>query len=828
MMFSHYLVVAVRLLRKRPSFSIINVLGLALALAACLFLFLYVHYETHYDAFWNNSANVYRVTHQRFQNGELSLKSAKAYWGMVQVLTNDLPEVAAGTHIFKDVVTVMNNENHIQNIAMFGAESTFFDVFNLTFLDKKSANPLSDLYSSVLSESAAIKLFGTTKAVGKWFKVNQSWEFEVTGVYKDLPANTHLPFDLLLSKQTYLFYMSNWNDELNKVEIKDPDGYKKAKPVTSWDWGYAGTYTYLLLRAKSDPRQVEAKINQLAGTYLKGITKDGGRVEFHLQRLGDIHLNSNLNSEIMANQDRKSVVVMGVLAVVILVIAWINFVNLSLARSLERAKEVAIRKVAGASRSDLIAQHLLECALLNMLSVAVAACLVILLQPVLWGILGRKPVSLELLASPFFLLACLVVFLIGVVVSGLYPAFIQSSYGSMSLFKPRHKVSFNAIDPRKVLVIFQFAAAIMLVSGVITIYRQIAFMRQQDLGVNIQQVLVTYSPMSMIGNPKQMSSLETYKARVKALPGVESVATASVLPGKEILWQRQDVRKTDDLPNTRKNYDYCYVDRDFIPAFNLSLAAGRNFSDNRGAETNSIIINEAARQQLGFADARSAVDSFILLGDKHFKIIGVLKNYHQESLKKEIRPILYHHGYQWMFDVGYYAVRIKTADVSATVKAIREIWGQIYLVDHFEHFFLDDAFDLQYREDRRFGAIFTLFTVLAIAIACLGLFGLATHSVQKRTKEIGIRKVNGATATEIILMLSRDFATWVGVAFVIAYPVSYWILQSWLQNFAYRIRLSWMIFVAAGLVALLVAMATVFFQAYRAATRNPVESLRYE
>jgi putative ABC transport system permease protein len=447
---------------------------------------------------------------------------------------------------------------------------------------------------------------------------------------------------------------------------------------------------------------------------------------------------------------------------------------------------------------------------------------------VLWGILGRKPVSLELLASPFFLLACLVVFLIGVVVSGLYPAFIQSSYGSMSLFKPRHKVSFNAIDPRKVLVIFQFAAAIMLVSGVITIYRQIAFMRQQDLGVNIQQVLVTYSPMSMIGNPKQMSSLETYKARVKALPGVESVATASVLPGKEILWQRQDVRKTDDLPNTRKNYDYCYVDRDFIPAFNLSLAAGRNFSDNRGAETNSIIINEAARQQLGFADARSAVDSFILLGDKHFKIIGVLKNYHQESLKKEIRPILYHHGYQWMFDVGYYAVRIKTADVSATVKAIREIWGQIYLVDHFEHFFLDDAFDLQYREDRRFGAIFTLFTVLAIAIACLGLFGLATHSVQKRTKEIGIRKVNGATATEIILMLSRDFATWVGVAFVIAYPVSYWILQSWLQNFAYRIRLSWMIFVAAGLVALLVAMATVFFQAYRAATRNPVESLRYE
>ena len=828
MMLRHYFVVAGRMLRKRPSFTIINVLGLALALAACLFLFLYVHYETHYDAFWENSAQIYRITHDRYQNGELSYRSAKAFWGMAPVLTNDLPEVAGATQIFKDVVTVIYNENSIQDIPMFGVEDTFGDVFKLTFLEKKAENPLRDLYSAVLSESAAIRLFGTAKAVGKWFKVNQSWEFEVSGVYRDLPPDTHMPFDLLLSKQTYLFYMSNWNDQLNKVEIKDPNGWKIAKPVTSWDWGYAGTYTYLRLRPKSDPSQVEAKINQMAGNYLKGIYKDGGRVEFHLQRLGDIHLTSNLTMEIMANRDRTSILAMGVLAVVILIIAWINFVNLSLARSLERAKEVAIRKVAGASRANLIVQHLLECALLNLLSVCVAACLVILLQPVLWNILGRKPVSVALLHSPFFLLSCLSVFLIGVLASGLYPAFIQSSYGSLSLFKPRHKVSSTAIDPRKVLVIAQFAAAIVLISGVITIFRQIDYMRRQDLGVDIQRVLVTYSPMTMIGDPKQMSSLETYKARVRALPGVESVATASVLPGKEILWQRQDIRRPDDLPNTKKNYDYCYIDHDFIPTFKLSLLAGRNFSDNRGAETNSIIINEAARKQLGFADARSAVDSFALVGNKHFKIVGVLQDYHQESLKKDMRPIVYHHGYQWLYDVGYYAIRLQSADVRDTVKDIQAVWEQVYQADRFEYFFLDDAFDLQYQEDRRFGAVFTLFTLLAIVIACLGLYGLAANSVQKRTKEIGIRKVNGASARDIIFMLSRDFATWVTIAFVAACPVAYWILQSWLQNFAYRIALSWVIFVAAGGIAFLIAMATVFSQALRAAKRNPVHALRYE
>ena len=306
------------------------------------------------------------------------------------------------------------------------------------------------------------------------------------------------------------------------------------------------------------------------------------------------------------------------------------------------------------------------------------------------------------------------------------------------------------------------------------------------------------------------------------------MTTASALPGQEIVWERQDIRKAADLPNTKNNYNYAYVDHDFIPAFKLVLRAGRNFSNNTAAESASIIVNEAAVKQLGFADARTAVDSFIWIGAKQFQIVGVVNDYHQESLRKEIRPIVYYCGYRWLYEVGYYAIKIKSKDLRATVQAIRAIWERIYPQDNFEYHFLDEAFDQQYRGDRQFGTLFTLFTLLAVFIACLGLYGLATHAIQKRTKEIGIRKVNGATAGQIIRMLVGEFATWVMVAFVLACPVSWFIMNSWLQNFAYRTQLSWSAFVVAGAVVLLIAMATVFCQAYAAATRNPVNALRYE
>ncbi len=827
-MLHHYLTVTSRNLRKHKSFSLINILGLALAMTACVFIFIYVHYETHYDTFWGQSAQIYRVVHDRYQNGALSFKSARAFYNMGRTLKDKLPEVAGGTEIFRDIISVSTPENRIQDISMFGAEDSFFEVFQFPFVVKKAANPLTDLHSAILSESAAIKLFGTAQAIGKWFKVNESWEFEVTGVFKDLPPNTHLAFDLLLSRKTYFYYFSKRGGPRGRADAQDEEKFRVMKPVTDWDFGSQGHFAYLLLRPNSDARHVEEKINQLKTDYLKKVTQDGTRIDFFLQPVRDIHLHSNRTGEVVANGDYRSVLATGILGLVILVIAWINFINLTLARSLERAREMAIRKVAGASRRELIVQHLVEYGVINVLSASLAVLLVAALSRAVFGLLERKVALSTLVLDPGFLVVAAGVFFAGIILSGFYPAFIQSSYDTMLLFKPKHKFSVHKLDPRKLLVVCQFAVSIILIIGVITIYRQINFMRNQALGINIERTLVTYSSMNDIGTAKRITSLQTYKNKVRALPEVEAITTASALPGKEIIWQRQDIRKANDLPDTKNNYTYAYVDHDFIPTFKLTLRAGRNFSDNTAAEAATIIVNEAAVKQLGFAEARTAVDSFIWIGTKQFQIVGVVNDYHQESLRKEIRPVVYYCGYKWLYDVGYYAIKFKSQDIHATVEAIRGIWKEIYPLDTFEYRFLDEAFDQQYRSDRQFGTLFTLFTLLAVFIACLGLYGLAAHSIQKRTKEIGIRKVNGATAGEIILMLTGEFAKWVAVAFVIACPIAYLVMNNWLQNFAYRTNLSWLTFATAGLAALLIAMATVFYQAYAAATRNPVEALRYE
>jgi putative ABC transport system permease protein len=353
-------------------------------------------------------------------------------------------------------------------------------------------------------------------------------------------------------------------------------------------------------------------------------------------------------------------------------------------------------------------------------------------------------------------------------------------------------------------------------------------MKTRDLGVNIEKTLVTFSPPTMIGRPMRMSRLMSYKSEIKNLKGIEAITTSGAVPGKEILWKRQDVRRMTDAPNTVKTYAYTYIDYDFIKTFALTLLAGRDYTESENEKGNSVIINETALKQLGFKEPQSAVGSYILAGDKQYEIVGVLKDFHQESLKKEIKPILFFYGYQWMSDIGYYSIKIKNSDLKNTVSRIENIWKRIYPEDHFTYFFLDQEFDKQYRSDQAFGRTFSMFTGLAIFVAAIGLFGLAIYSARQRTKEIGIRKVNGARNSEILYMLNKNFIKWVVIAFFIATPITWYVMNNWLDNFAYRTSLNWWIFMAAGAGALLIALITVTWQSWKTAMRNPVEALRYE
>jgi len=830
-MLHHYFIVAVRNLWKHKTFAAINILGLALALAAGVFIFIQVRLETRYDGFWGHAPRLFRIVHDRYQNGVLTVRSAKACYGMGRVLQEQLPQVAGGTEIFRDIASVSTDERHIQNISMFAAEDSLFEVLQFPWVEQKSAHPLAGLHSAVLSESATRKLFGTVHALGKWFRVNEGWEFEVTGVFKDLPANSHLAFDLLLSRKTYDYYA--WAAKQPgglgvRAGARDEAAFRVAKRQTDWSFGGQGHYAYLLLRPGADASQVEAQIHRIKDDYLKNLTQDGTRIEFFLQPVRDIHLHSNRTGEDTPNGDFRAVVATATLGGVILLIAWINFINLSLARAQERAREVAIRKVAGASRRQLIAQYFVEYALLNVLGALLAALLVLVSYPAVCALLDRPVAPATVLLDRLFLGAAAAVLGCGIILSGAYPAFIQSSYDSMRLFKPKRQFSARQLDARKILVVVQFAVAIGLTVGVLTLYRQLDFMRGQALGVDLGRTLVTYSSMRDLGSPKRLTSLQTYKDQLRALPGVEAVTTSSSMPGSEIIWQRQDVRKAGDPPHTKHTCGYAYVDHDFIPAFHLALRAGRNFSANTAAEATAVIVNETAVRQLGFAAAGDAVDSILWSGGKQYQIVGVVNDYHQESLRKEIRPVIFFCGYQWVGEVGFFAIKIRAADLRATVGDIRRVWRQVYPMEDFEYRFLDETFDRQYRGDRQFGTLFTLFTLLAVFIACLGLYGLATHSITQRTKEIGIRKVNGATTSQIVGMLTGEFTRWVAVAFAIACPVAWLVMNDWLQNYAYRISLTWPTFAVAGLLALGIAIATTLFQAWRAATRNPVDALRYE
>ena len=817
--------ISARNLLKHKSLTSINILGLAVGLASSILILMHVAHEYSYDKTWEKADDIYRISYTRYQNGELSFNSARTLVGMAPVLKEKMPEVVGSTQLFKDVVTVYSDENQIVDIQMYVADSTFQSVFKLDYLDKKTDNPLIPLYSSVVSESAALSLFGTTDAVGKWFKVCQGWRFCVTGVYKDLPTNSHIAFDMLLSLQTYYHYYQNWDNVTGTEIIKNPKAYVMNKQVTSWEYGYNGWYSYLLLQPGIDPEQIESKIAKTGVDYTQKITQNNGKAEFRLQPIKSIHLNSHLENEIKANGDRNSVMAMVFIALVILVIAWINFVNLTLIRAVEHAKSIGILKMAGATKKHLVFQFLNEALITNLVSVFIAFGLVFFLKN--WfSSLSGLPIITSI--GWTYSLVLTVFILAGILISGLYPAFYLSSYKALDLFKGIHTSVTQALDLRKFLVVAQFAASIFLIAGVITVFKQISYMKTRDLGVNIERTLITFSPPTQIGRPQRMSKLNAYKEQVRQTPGVESVATSSILPGKEILWKKQDVRKVTDQPNSANVYAYANIDYDFIPTFNLKLIAGQGFSREENEINNTMIVNESAVKQLGYSDPISAINSFVMVGNKEFKIIGVLKDYHHESLRKEIKPIIFFYGYKWMSDIGYYSIKVNSANLDQTIAQIEKIWEQTYPEDHFQYFFLDDEFNTQYKADQAFGRVFTLFTCLAIFIAGIGLFGLAIYSANQRTKEIGIRKVNGARNLEILIMLNRNFVRWVTVAFVVSTPLAWFILKMWLENFAYKTGLSWWIFALAGLLALGIALLTVSWQSWKAATRNPVEALRYE
>ncbi len=810
-MIRNYLKTALRSFLKHRSFTFLNITGLTLGLVASLLILQYVKYEKSYDTFHSRATDIYRVEYDFWQNGKLRFECAAAVPAVGPALKNNFPEVERFTRLYP-VSGVMSYDSPGSGLIAHKEEkmqitdTSVFKVFDWILVNGDADNVLKGPGKVVISQSAAKKYFGAEDPIGKTMVWNQERRFEVTGVFQDIPQNSHIKFDFLFSYET--LYDPNVPATENGAE-------------TSWGW--YDFNTYVLLRPGTDVGALQQKWDTfLYDTRHADWEKRSNKQAFVLQPMLDIHLYANLLQESQPEErgDGDSVYALTFIALFILIIAWVNYINLATAKSFDRANEVGVRKAMGAQAGQLMRQFLAESFLVNLFAAVIAIILVRALWPAFAQLSGRPiPVSFMLDADFWLLLAGL--FVTGTLLSGSYPALILSRFKPVAVLKGKVMRTSQGSLLRKSLVIFQFAASVILIVGSIVVFQQLRFMRGQDLGIDINGTLVIKGPG--VSDTTFRRKSESFKAEVMRISGVKSITASTNVPGDEIFWAG-GIRRLVGGPEGSISGYTVGIDDAYINAFNLKLAAGRSFDLLHPNEGRNIIINRAMAEALDFNDPEKALGEKLIQGDT-FDIVGVLENYHQMSLKESVVPLVFRYTPMW---ASFYAVKVDHENYGSVLGGIEQPWNSIFPGNPIDYFYLDSFFNRQYESDRQFGSIFSLFTGLAILIACLGLFGLASFLTTQRTKEIGIRKVLGSSASNIVLLLSRGFIQLVLVANLLAWPVAWFAMERWLQGFPYRIGLNPLWFILAGGGVVLIAFVSVGVQTLKAAMINPAKTLKYE
>ncbi len=822
-MYKNYFKVAVRNLYKSITFSFVHVLGLTIGTAVCLLIFQYVVFERSYDNFHKNAEDIYRVP-IRYSEGFSSVnKTAANHPGLGPAMKADFPEVVEFVRLLRPsniglrlALSSVNDAGHKMTFMeeqVFLADSTFFEIFSFPVLSGNTSNMLSEPNSIVITREMAMKYFGQPDALGKTLDFYGN-NLRVTGVMDNIPANSHLDFDGLLSFTTILPNISQSN---------------------SWIW--PEFYTYVKLQPGADPAALEAKFPVFTDRYMDAIHKEHNfRTYFSLQPLLDIHLKTDCANEPTVPGSERMVYFLSLLGIFILFIAWVNYINLSTARSLERAKEVATRKVAGADRRQLIGQFLIEAILLNAVSILLGVIIARLLLGVFSDLVGKEIgnslLHAGLLLDIRFWLILTASILFGGFVAGIYPALVLSSFRPAQILKGSFHKSKQGVVTRKFLVGFQFVLSISLIAITMLVARQLSFMFQKELGYSKEQVVVVKAP-TVIDSVSYVKSL-TIINEFSAKPEVNSVAKSTEIPGKLIAF-RVDTRRGQQGKEFNKTTFLQSVDHQFLSTYNMELIAGRNFGPTDStnvfqSQHNKILVNEALLSVYGFRSPEEALGQQVLFklgpNDRPGEIIGVVKNYHQRSLKEPYEPLLFY--YPTFGNWGYYSVNLATDDWSGGISKIEETYRDFFPESAFEYFFLDEYFDRQYKDEQRFASVCWVMSVLAIIITCLGLFGLSALVLIRRTKEIGVRKVLGASISRILMLISKDFIGILIIANIIAIPMVVYFGQKWLNGFAYRIGLGWQIFIIPIILLLFVILTIIGIQIYRTSVLNPVRSLRSE
>lgn len=811
-----------RLLIKSKVNLAINVLGLTVGMVAFLFIVFWIRSEKSYDRFWRDSGQVYRVALERISNGSEVFSSAMNYFGTASVLNNELAEIEVATNLDKDIITVFTPEASVQNVAMFFTDSLFFKVFPIEMECENRSLLFNDIHTAAISRSLAKKLFGEKDPLNRPFRLNEGWEFNVTAVFDDLPQNSHLKCDLILQRKALLYYMRNFNYSTAKLDNSNLGTFADRDPYSQSQWRSIRSYTYLRLKHGCSISQVEAKYAQAIAACTQHLKQDNQRVSFRFQPIATIHLDSDKNGEMFANGSRIRVVAFSIIGLLLLITTLLNYVNISVANTINNTAKQGIIRILGATRMNVLAEYITESFLINAASGIIAfaiSALYLINGTTLFGFC-IFPVSW----SELLLVASLLI-LIGTISSTLYPYLFAMSRAKQNLKSLKSKQGWG-VSSMRALVVFQFAASIFLIIGTIAIFRQMQFMQNKETGFDMEQTMVSFSPMTMIKKPDEAAKLQTFREEVRKIPGVAGFTTAEIVAGKNYDRYSNKISLMGH-ENEKAQYALANVDFDYFDFFAIERINGQLFTQTTARDGDEVIVNRKACEQLGI-EPTQAVGHVIIDESRQYRIIGVIADYHHLSLKDQIEPVIYFNSHRWFRTVGHYFIKIAPLNRQETIKAINKLWVSVYPKEDYHFSFLDERFNQAYLADLNFGKVYLGLSLLTILVACMGLFALASFSSKTRVKEIGIRKVNGATIAEVLTMLNKDFVRWVTIAFIIATPVAYYVMDKWLENFAYKTEISWLIFALAGLLALGIALLTVSWQSWRAATRNPVEALRHE
>lgn len=794
----------------------INIFGLAIGLTAAVFIFQYTLFELSYDRFHTTHKDTYRVLNNRYEGEKLIQSGQITYSAVGPQMAIDYPEVIRHTTINSfDNVNIRQGEKTIRVNEGYFVHPSFFEIFDYELLAGTPDGLVKDIYNIVLTESTARSLFDIegkdfSQVVGKLVYLNRDTPpTKVTGVISDPPVNSHLQFGMLFSRET----MTN------------------ASPSAEFSWTGSDYYHYLQLTPGANADQLEAKFEAFSEKYFRGDEVTGTFERFHLQALTDIYLYSDYEYEIVKLGNGKMVWALMIVAGFILLMAWINYINLTNSRALERAKEVGVRKVVGAGRGQLIVQFMTQAIVVNLLAVVLAFTFIQLLQNQFNALVSTDLSLLSMLKSDFrgFPVWALTaaVLLLGSTVSGIYPSLVISNFKASTILKGKFKNSGKGALLRKGLVVFQFCISTILIAGTLLVYQQVNFMRSQELGMNLEQVMVINGPSMTEFDSTFVEQVASFKSELKTVPGVIEVGNSYNIFGERL---PRVFNATPEGSAQGYMLNRMHVGYGFMQTYGIDILAGRGFRPNDhhrdGNLVNNVMINEKVSEMMGFGTPEDAVNKRLSFWGRDFFIIGVTDDFHNRSLKKSIEPIVFVPFLNSYYD--RYSIKLSSQSISQSVAAIEAKYNEIYPGNIFEYRFMDEAFDQQYQADRKFGEVFNIFSILAIMIACLGLFGLVGYNAIQRTKEIGVRKVLGATVLNIIQLLSKDFITLVILANAIALPVVYFGADQWLNNYAYRAPMGLWLFVLPVVIVLVIALITIIYHTVQSARRNPVQSLRYE